>query len=75
MAKGMWYGLLEGVSCDSQTAQTSILAALILGKEILLHNDPADLLNYLWLFLQDENILTMTWLKSYVMRSAIRARG
>ena len=30
-------GLLEGVSCDSQT---SALAASIVGKEILLHNGP-----------------------------------
>ena len=40
MAKGMQYELLEGVSCDSQTAWTFTLAASIVGKEILLHNGP-----------------------------------
>ena len=34
------YGLLEGVSCDSHTAQTSTLAASTVGKETLLRNGP-----------------------------------
>ena len=38
MAKGMCYGLLEGVFCDSRTAQTSTLAASIVGEKVLLHD-------------------------------------
>ena len=34
------YGLLESVSCDSQMAQTSTLAAFIVCEEILLHSGP-----------------------------------